>query len=46
MSTEDMIRELRALEEAHKNDFVGNGETNWAQVCHDVAKRLEELIRR
>ena len=39
-----MIRELRKLEEAHRDDFVGTGETNWASMCHDVATRLEELL--
>ena len=45
MTTGDMIRELRRLEEAHKADFVGTGETNWASMCHDVANRLEELLK-
>lgn len=45
MTTGDMIRELRGLEEAHKADFVGTGETNWASMCHDVANRLEELLK-
>lgn len=40
-----MIRELRKLEEAHRDDFVGTGETNWASMCHDVANRLEELLK-
>ena len=44
MTTGDMIRELRRLEEVHRDDFVGTGETNWASMCHDVANRLEELL--
>lgn len=44
MKTEEMIRELRRLEEAHKNDFVGTCETNWSLMCHDVANWLEELL--
>lgn len=45
MTTGDMIRELRRLEEAHRDDFVGVGETNWTSMCHDVANRLEELLK-
>lgn len=45
MTTGDMIRELRRLEEARRDDFVGVGETNWASMCHDVANRLEELAK-
>ena len=44
MSTEDMIRELRRLEEIHKDDIVFTGQTNWSSLCHDVANRLEELL--
>jgi len=44
MKTEEMIYELRRLEEIHKNDFVGTCETNWSLMCHDVANRLEELL--
>jgi hypothetical protein len=43
MNTEDMIRELRNLEEKHKNDIVYTGETNWSHLCRDVADRLEEM---
>lgn len=42
MDTERMIRELRRLEEIHKNDKVFTGQTNWSHMCHDVANRLEE----
>lgn len=45
MKTKEMICELRRLEEAHKNDFVGTGETNWSLMCYDVANRLEELLK-
>ncbi len=45
MRTEDMIHELRRLEEAHKNDFVGTGKPNWSLMCRDVANRLEELLK-
>lgn len=46
MDTEDMIRELRRLEEKHKNDFVGTGEVKWSILCADVARRLEELRKK
>jgi hypothetical protein len=45
MKTEEMICELRRLEEAHKDDFAGTGETNWSLMCYDVANRLEELLK-
>ena len=44
MKTEEMICELRRLEEVHKDDFVGTCETNWSLMCRDVANRLEELL--
>ena len=40
-----MIRELRRLEEVHRDDFVGTGEPNWSLMCRDVANRLEELLK-
>lgn len=43
MTTEQMIKELRSLEEKHKDDFVPTCSTNWSLLCHDVANRLEEL---
>lgn len=43
MKTSEMIRELRRLEEVHKNDIVSTGANNWSIMCHDVANRLEEL---
>ena len=43
MTTEQMIKELRRLEEKHKDDFVPTCSTNWSLLCHDVANRLEEL---
>ena len=46
MTTEQMIKELRRLEEKHKDDFVPTCSTNWSLLCHDVANRLEELSSR
>ena len=46
MTTEQMIKELRRLEEKHKDDFVPTCSTNWSLLCHDVANRLEELSNR
>ena len=43
MDTEQMIRELRYLEEKYKNCTYSTIETNWYCLCHDVANRLEEL---
>lgn len=43
MKTREMVRELRRLEELHKNDSVSTGVNNWSRMCHDVANRLEEL---
>ena len=43
MDTEQMIRELRYLENKHKDDRVCTFGTRWADVCHDVANRLEDL---
>lgn len=43
MTTETMIAELRRLYQIHKNDRVLTFETNWSQLCFDVANRLEEL---
>ncbi len=43
MDTEQMIRELRYLEERYKNRTYSTFETNWHLMCHDVANRLEEL---
>jgi hypothetical protein len=45
MDTETMIRELRNLQEKHKNDQVFTFGTRWANVCRDVADKLEELQR-
>ena len=42
MTTEAMIRELRRLEEKHKNDRIDTCKNNWSAMCHDVANRLEE----
>lgn len=43
MTTNEMIMELRRLEEKHKNDVVNTGANNWSRMCHDVANKLEEL---
>ena len=43
MDTEQMIRELRHLEERYKDRTYSTFETNWYCLCHDVADRLEEL---
>ena len=43
MDTEQMIRELRYLENKYKEYTYGTFETNWYCLCHDVADRLEEL---
>lgn len=43
MDTNTMIRELRNLQEKHKNDQVFTFGTRWADVCKDVADRLEKL---
>lgn len=43
METNTMIRELRNLQEKHKNDQVFTFGTRWADVCRDVADRLEKL---
>ena len=43
MNIEQMIIELRYLEEKYKNDKYNPFETNWHLLCHDVANRLEEL---
>jgi hypothetical protein len=44
MTTDLMIRELRRLEEKHKDDIVPTFSNNWSLMCHDVANRLEELL--
>ena len=43
MDTEQMIRELRYLENKYKDCTYSTFETNWHCMCHDVANRLEEL---
>ena len=43
MDTEQMIRELRCLENKYKDCKYSTFETNWHLMCHDVANRLEEL---
>ena len=43
MDTEQMIRELRYLEDKYKDRNYSTFEENWHCMCHDVANRLEEL---
>ena len=43
MDTEQMIRELRYLENKYKDRTYSTFETNWYCLCRDVADRLEEL---
>ena len=50
MDTEQLIKELRYLEEKYENCMYGILEldgvtikTNWYHLCRDVADRLEEL---
>ena len=45
MNTEDMIRELRNVEEKYKNKTYATGETNISLMCSEVADRLD-LLRR
>ena len=50
MDTEQLIKELRYLEEMYENCVYGILEldgitvkTNWYRLCRDAANRLEEL---
>lgn len=43
MDTEMMIRNLKKVEEDHKDDKVFTGQINIAEMAHDVRLRLEEL---
>ena len=45
MNTEDMIKELRNVEEKYKNKTYATGETNISLMCSEVADRLD-LLRR
>ena len=45
METEDMIRELRNVEEKYKNNTYTTGETNISLMCSEVADRLDFLRR-
>lgn len=45
MNTEDMIRELRNVEEKYKNNTYATGETNISLMCSEVADRLDFLRR-
>lgn len=42
MDTETMIRNLKKVEDDHKDDKI-TGKLNIAEKAHDVRKRLEEL---
>ena len=53
VGAEQLIRELRCLEEKYKNCTWGTLElngtvtmTNWYQVCRDAANKLEELDKK
>lgn len=43
MDTETMIRNLKKVEDDHKDDKVFTGQLNISEMAHDVRKRLEEL---
>lgn len=43
MDTEKMIRELNAVAEKHKNDFVPTFQTNITAMCKDIIPKLELL---
>ena len=43
MDTETMIRNLKKVEDDHKDDKIFTGKLNIAEMAHDVRKRLEEL---
>lgn len=43
MDTEMMIRNLKKVEEDHRDDKVFTGQLNIAEMAHDVRERLEEL---
>lgn len=42
MESKEMVKELRRLEEKHKNDKICTGDNNWSKMCHDVANKIEE----
>lgn len=43
MTTERMIREVEAVAEKHKNDFVPTFQTNITNMCRDIIPKLELL---
>lgn len=43
MNIDQVIRELRYLEEKNKNHTYSTFETKWNQVCCDTAEKLEEV---
>ena len=44
MSVDQMIRELRSLEEKNRDRTYSTFEVKWDQVCHDTANKLEEIL--
>ena len=44
MSIDQMIRELRSLEEKNKNRTYSTFEVRWGDVCRDTAEKLEEVV--
>ena len=44
MSIDQMIRELRSLEEKNENRTYSTFEVKWRDVCHDTAGKLEEVV--
>ena len=44
MSIDQMIRELRSLEEKNRDRTYSTFEVKWDQVCHDTANKLEEIL--
>lgn len=43
MNTETMVRELNAVVEKHKNDFVPTFQLNITAMCKDIIPKLEQL---
>lgn len=43
MNTKTMIKELNAVAEKHKNDFVPTFQTNISAMCRDIIPKLEQL---
>lgn len=45
MDTETMIREVNAVAEKHKDDFIPTGQTNITAMCMDIIPKLKRLIK-